>query len=169
VGPTCQTPCAAPGPLGSAPLPRGCRAPRRSSALKVLPGTRVGVPTAPSRPRRVRHPPDSLAPRTTVPTVAVRSRRRSSITMPPRRSPVTVVPCYRPSAGEPPASSAVSRARWGAAVGSPCSTARRVTRACSCRVPRGPAKLGRARCAHRGQAGPSPRGRGPRTWAAPVP
>jgi hypothetical protein len=52
VGPTCQTPCAAPGPPGSALLPRGCHAPRCSSALRTLSGLRVGVPTAlPTKPR----------------------------------------------------------------------------------------------------------------------
>jgi hypothetical protein len=47
VGPTCQTPLSAPGPPGSAPFPRGCHAPRRSSALSTLSGPRAGVPIAP--------------------------------------------------------------------------------------------------------------------------
>jgi hypothetical protein len=49
VGPTCQTPVSAPGPPGSAPLPRGCHAPCRARALNALSGPCAGVLTAPRR------------------------------------------------------------------------------------------------------------------------
>jgi hypothetical protein len=54
VGLTCQTSLTALGPPASAPLPRGCHAPRRFSTSKALSGPRAGVPTAPFRPRRRR-------------------------------------------------------------------------------------------------------------------
>jgi hypothetical protein len=54
VGPTCQTLHAAPGPPGSALLPRGCHAPRHASALKAMSGPRASVLTSSSRPRRRR-------------------------------------------------------------------------------------------------------------------
>jgi hypothetical protein len=73
VSPTCQTPLSASGPPGSAPLPRGCHVPHRSSALSTLSGPRAGVPTAPvptgcskiaaalPTPHRLTHP-DSARP-----------------------------------------------------------------------------------------------------------
>jgi hypothetical protein len=122
VGPTCQTPRTAPGPRGSGP--------GSSRALKALLGPCAGVLTVLSRPSRP--PPDRLAaparrlaPRAAastvrVPTAAVRSHVAQTAVMPPRpprRSPVAVAPHCRPRAGEPPVSSAVSRApvscrRW---------------------------------------------------------
>jgi hypothetical protein len=56
-------PLSAPGPPSSAPLPRGCHAPRRSSALNALSGPRAGVPTAPFRPHRRRCPNRLALPR----------------------------------------------------------------------------------------------------------
>jgi hypothetical protein len=51
---TCQTPLSAPDPPGSAPLPRGCHAPRRACALNVLSRPRAGVPIAQRRSDRPR-------------------------------------------------------------------------------------------------------------------
>jgi hypothetical protein len=56
VGPTCQTPLSAPGPPGSALLPRGCHAPRHARMLNALSGPRADVPTAPRRPNRLASP-----------------------------------------------------------------------------------------------------------------
>jgi hypothetical protein len=50
--------------------------------------------------------------------------------------------------------------RWGATVGPLCNTAAVQLRRAVRRTLRGPPELGRARCAGRSQAGPSPRGRG---------
>jgi hypothetical protein len=146
VGPTCQTPCAAPGPRGSALLLRGCHAPRRSCVPKAPPRQ---CPPPPPRPSHRR--PDCLvlhvarlADRTAVPTFTVRSRRRRPS---PCRSPIDVAPCRRPRVGEPPVprSSPVRRCR--AAVGSPSSAAVR------CAL-RGPAELGRTPCAGRAPSWP---------------
>jgi hypothetical protein len=154
VGATCQTPRAAPGPLGSAPLPCGCHMLRSSRALKALSGPRTGVPTAPSCPSWP--PPDGLtpparrltphaaAPIARVPTAAVRSRvtrTTAVLPWPPRRSPVAVVLRRHPRAGEPPVSSAVSHAPV------PCRRWLAVQR--------------RARCAGQGHVGRAPHGRGP--------
>jgi hypothetical protein len=144
---------------------------RCSRALRPLSGLRAARPdrlVPPARtPHRARRSPDRLAPHATrltahaaVPTAAVRSRRRRSVAVPPSRSPIAVVPRRRPSDGEPPRPSAVSRAPVGATVGPPCSTVATCCATVRCAL-RGPAELGRARCAGRGQAGPSPRGRGP--------
>jgi hypothetical protein len=141
VGPTCQTPRTVPGPRGSGP--------GSSRALKALLGPRAGVVTVPSRPSRP--PPDRLAaparrltPRAAastahVPTAAVRSHIARTAVMPPRpprRSPVAVAPHCRPRAGEPPVSSAVSRAsvpcrRWLAVQRHRRTLRRRARRACS--------------------------------------
>jgi hypothetical protein len=85
VGPTCQTPLSAPGPPGSSPLPCGCHAPCRSSALNALSGPPAGVPTAPFRQRRSDRP---------------RSDRLSEITdvTSPRPDPNTPPPCPNPAA-----------------------------------------------------------------------
>jgi hypothetical protein len=56
VSPTCQTPHAAPGPLGSVPLPQGCHAPRRSHTLRQLSGPRA------ARPHVSRHSPLTRPP-----------------------------------------------------------------------------------------------------------
>jgi hypothetical protein len=173
VGPTCQTPHAAPGPRGSTSLPCGCHVPRSSRALKALSGPRVGVPTAPSRPSRPpparRLAPCAVAPTAHVPTIAVQNRVSRTVVVPPwppRRSPVAVVPRCHPRAGEPPVSSAVSRApvscrRWLAVQRRRAHRAR--ARAMH-RVLHGLAELGRARCAGRGQPGP----RLAWPWAAPA-
>jgi hypothetical protein len=136
--PPCQTPRAAPGPPGSAPLPHGCHAPRRSHATAV--GT-AGRPPARLAPL-VARPTASRCPSLALPLVPPSQPPRSeaadvrSVAMPPRRSPVAVMPRRRPRAGEPPRSSADSRAPVGTAVRPPCSAA-----AARCAVVR----LGRAR------------------------
>jgi hypothetical protein len=154
VGLTCQMPRAVPGPPGSAPLPGGCHAPHRSRALRPLSGPRAGCRDSlapPARTPRRSSLASPVTPPSRPPRYEVTDAR--SVVVPPRRSPVAVVPRRHPRAGEPPRSSAISRAPVGAAVGPPCR----------------PAEMGRARCADRGQAGPSPHGRGPRTRAAPAP
>jgi hypothetical protein len=92
VGPTCQTPRAAPGLPGSVPLPRGCHVPRRSNTLKALSGPRAVVPTAPFRPAVRKSPPryrcclaspvsivliPTVPPPGPKPTIAVRAPRPS--------------------------------------------------------------------------------------------
>jgi hypothetical protein len=140
VGPTCQTPHAAPGPRGSASLPRGCHVPRSSRTLKALSGPRAGVPTAPSR---TRCPPASRRPLAVSP-LAPSPRQRTS--RPPRSEAASPGPSScRPShlAARPsptcraavpapvshpsPRPSPVRRCR--VVVGSPCSAAMRVVRA----------------------------------------
>jgi hypothetical protein len=122
---------------------------------------RTRRPTAPRAHRHTPHPscrcPDSARrsprpspcrpDRAAILTAAVRSRQRSSVAVSPRRSPVAVVPRCRPRAGEPPVSSAISRATVG----------------CRCwvvvqrRALRGPTELGRASAVSTGRA---PRDRG---------
>jgi hypothetical protein len=85
-----------------------------------------------------------------------------SAAVPPRRSPVAVVPRRRPRTGEPPC----FLGRLPCTGGVPplgCRAARRVRARALHHVLRGSTELGRASCAGRGQAGPSPRGRGPLT------
>jgi hypothetical protein len=164
VGPTCQTPRATPVPRGSAPLSRGCHAPRSSRALKAL--------SRPSRP-----PPDRLAPpartprpsrrrsdRAAVPTAVVRSRVARTVAVPPRpprRSPIAVAPRRRPRADEPPVSSAVSHALVPCCRWLPVQHRRRTLRRRAPRVVR--ADQAGSRTLHR------PRPSGPRTRAAPAP
>jgi hypothetical protein len=70
MGPTCQAPLSAPGPAGSAPLPRGCHALRHTRALNAMSGPPAGVPTAsccsdraPFRPHHRRCPNRLASPR----------------------------------------------------------------------------------------------------------
>jgi hypothetical protein len=153
VGPTCQTTRAAPGLHGSAPLPRGCHVPRRSSALKALSGLRAGVPTLTPIARPHASP---LAP-------PPRSHVARTVAMPPRsphRSPVIIVPRRCPLAGEPPVSSAVSRApvgcrRWAAVQRRRRAHHARVLAPCAVRCmgrPSWAAHAGRARAMRLGRA-----------------
>jgi hypothetical protein len=99
VGPTCQTSRAAPGPRGSAPLPRGCHAPCSSRTLKALPGPRADVPTAPSRPSRP--PPDRLAPDCLAPPARRLAPRAAVPIEPPSRPPRSEAASLGPSPCRP--------------------------------------------------------------------
>jgi hypothetical protein len=84
VGPTCQTPRAAPGPCSSAPLPRACHWLRCRPRLKDAVGTARRASRQTASPRARCRPPDSAS--------------RAVVARPPRPS----TPRRRPRAGEPP-------------------------------------------------------------------
>jgi hypothetical protein len=146
---------------------------RRSRALRPLSGPRV------ARPVRLAPPAHSTAShRTPLASPLVTPSRPlwskatdagpSSCRLAARPSPSCRVVVPAPVSRPVPRPSPVRR------LVPPCSTAavprhRRALRCCAHRSLRGPAELGRARCAGRGQARSSPRGRGSRTRAAPAP
>jgi hypothetical protein len=100
VDPTCQSSRAAPGPLGSAPLPRGHHAQRRCSGLKPMSGQRAARPdsclarAAPNSLASLAHPtvpprpPDSAAS----PLAPRPDRRLTRATVVPiARAPIAMV------------------------------------------------------------------------------
>jgi hypothetical protein len=93
VGPTCQPPLSAPGPPGSAPLPRGCHVPRHACALNALSRPRVGVPTAQRRSDRPRSDRAAAAVRIASP--------RPVLTTPSPLSEATPPPCLNHVAVRP--------------------------------------------------------------------
>jgi hypothetical protein len=132
-------PHAAPGPPGSAPLLRGCHAPRRSCALRPLSRPRAGRPTASRRPPHasprshdsLMSPVAHLTSRVAVPTACLSPSCRAAVSTPvsrlvPRPSPVrrwvppcstTAVQCRRCALHRPRPSRAVPAWPWAAHAG----------------------------------------------------